>query len=335
MKINLEIIGYAYTGISDLSALPGQGTESGPVATVEIEPGYCEALEGLAPGREIDILTWLHRAGRDVLQTHPQGRREQPLKGVFALRSPHRPNPIGLHRARVLEFSPPGRFTVSPLEVLDKTPIVDIKPAIRDMNLDAPWGPFVPAELGEQIARVGRDAWLAGLVRGFNGNISIKTKTAVVVTAGGSCLGRLGPGDITAVDPDSGEPFGGARPTSELPMHLAVYRRNPKVHAIVHTHPPYLLAMSCIPGHRDPFPSSLYETGLFAEGMTKVPPLTPGSPELAEAVGKAAKDRPAVFMGRHGLVCAGTDPDLALTLSEELESLARIKWLTLKGERRK
>jgi tRNA-Thr(GGU) m(6)t(6)A37 methyltransferase TsaA len=94
---------------------------------VEIDPAFAEALAGVAKGREVIVLTWLHLSRRDVLKVHPRGDPESPLAGVFATRSPDRPNPIGLHRVRVLDICVPGRLRVWPLEALDGTPVVDIK----------------------------------------------------------------------------------------------------------------------------------------------------------------------------------------------------------------
>jgi tRNA-Thr(GGU) m(6)t(6)A37 methyltransferase TsaA len=76
------------------------------------------------------LLTWLHQGRRDVLQVHPRDDPENPLKGVFATRSPDRPNPIGLHRVRVLEIAGSVRLRVEPLEAVDGTPVVDVKPVL-------------------------------------------------------------------------------------------------------------------------------------------------------------------------------------------------------------
>ncbi|MGH2543989.1 MAG: tRNA (N6-threonylcarbamoyladenosine(37)-N6)-methyltransferase TrmO, partial [Ardenticatenaceae bacterium] len=98
-----------------------------PEAWVEIAPAFAEALDGIAVGSEVILLTWLHQAHRDVLRVHPRDDLENPLTGVFATRSQDRPNPIGLHRVRVLEIAAPGRLRVEPLEAIDGTPLVDIK----------------------------------------------------------------------------------------------------------------------------------------------------------------------------------------------------------------
>ena len=109
---------------------PKQGSEGAPEAWIEIDPAFVDALDGIAEGDEVVLLTWLHLSRRDVLKVHPRGDLENPLTGVFATRSPDRPNPIGLHRVRVLEVAAPARLRVWPLEAVDGTPVVDIKPVL-------------------------------------------------------------------------------------------------------------------------------------------------------------------------------------------------------------
>ena len=75
------------------------------------------------------MLTWFHQARRDVLKLHPRGDPSLPISGVFTTRSPDRPNPIGLHRVRVKEVAH-NRLKVGPLEAIDGTPIIDIKPVL-------------------------------------------------------------------------------------------------------------------------------------------------------------------------------------------------------------
>jgi tRNA-Thr(GGU) m(6)t(6)A37 methyltransferase TsaA len=81
-------------------------------------------------GQDILLLTWLHEARRDVLAVHPRDDRTQPLSGVFATRSQDRPNPIGVHRVRLLAIEADGSLLVQGLEAIDGTPILDIKPAL-------------------------------------------------------------------------------------------------------------------------------------------------------------------------------------------------------------
>ena len=112
---------------------PKQGREGAPDAWLEIEADVADGIAGISPGDEIIVITWLHLARRDELKVHPRGDEENPLTGVFDTRSPDRPNPIGLHRVVVREIA--GlRLRVGPLEAIDGTPIVDIKPALQGSN---------------------------------------------------------------------------------------------------------------------------------------------------------------------------------------------------------
>jgi len=97
--------------------------------TPQVAPG----LIGIKVGDKLIVLTWLHLAQRDVLQVHPRGRLDAPLKGVFATRSPDRPNPIGLHQVKVLQIEG-QRLKVTPLEAIEGTPIIDIKPVLTQIN---------------------------------------------------------------------------------------------------------------------------------------------------------------------------------------------------------
>ena len=129
-NFQLRQIGIVRSPIKDIGEGPHQESEGAPEAWIEIEPQYSEALKGLKVGAEILVLTWLYGADRSILKVHPRGNRENPIKGVFATRSPHRPNPIGLHRTRITAVDPPSRIKVESLEVIDNTPVVDIKPVV-------------------------------------------------------------------------------------------------------------------------------------------------------------------------------------------------------------
>jgi len=126
----LRPIGVVRSPLTTREEAPRQGSEGAPEARVEIDPTFADALVGVAKGDEVILLTWLHLSDRDVLKVHPRGDPERPLAGVFATRSPDRPNPIGLHRVHVLETDGFARLRVSPLEALDGTPVVDIKPVL-------------------------------------------------------------------------------------------------------------------------------------------------------------------------------------------------------------
>jgi L-fuculose-phosphate aldolase len=111
---------------------PMQGYEGAPDARIQVEPRFQPGLDRRSPGQDLLILTWLHQARRDVLAVHPRSDPSRPLHGVFATRSPDRPNPIGLHRVRLLGVEAGGVLHVAPLEAIDGTPIVDLKPALEE-----------------------------------------------------------------------------------------------------------------------------------------------------------------------------------------------------------
>jgi len=127
---NLRPVGRVRSPLTTRKQAPRQGSEGAPEAWLELEAELAPALQGLVVGQEVVLLTWLHQARRGVLQVRPRGNPANPLTGVFATRSPDRPNPIGLHRVRVLEIDPPARLRVGPLEAIDGTPIVDLKPVL-------------------------------------------------------------------------------------------------------------------------------------------------------------------------------------------------------------
>ena len=104
-----------------------QGAEGAPDAWLEVNEAVADALDGIARGDEIIVLTWLHRARREVLKVHPRSDPQRPLTGVFATRSPDRPNPIGIHPVTVREVQD-NRLRIGPIEVIDGTPVLDIKP---------------------------------------------------------------------------------------------------------------------------------------------------------------------------------------------------------------
>jgi tRNA-Thr(GGU) m(6)t(6)A37 methyltransferase TsaA len=131
----VKAIGRVESPLTDLASAPRQGDEGAPDAWLVFEPAVLDALEGIQPGDEVIVLTWLHRARRDVLRVHPRGDASRPQEGVFSTRSPHRPNPIGLHVVEIV--SRDGlRVRVRNLEAIDGTPIVDLKPVLSsDVDL--------------------------------------------------------------------------------------------------------------------------------------------------------------------------------------------------------
>ena len=125
----IEPIGFIHSELTRLEAAPLQGDEGAPEAWLELTPLAAQGLAGIMVGDELIVLTWLHLARRDVLQVHPRGNLDRPLTGVFATRSPDRPNPVGLHRVSVLEVAE-QKLRIAPLEAIDGTPIVDLKPVL-------------------------------------------------------------------------------------------------------------------------------------------------------------------------------------------------------------
>ena len=124
---HLRAIGRVESSLTDPASAPKQGHEGGPEAWLVFEPAMLEALDGIAPGDRVIVLTWLDRARRDVLRVHPRDDVANPERGVFSTRSADRPNPLGLHPVEVLAVD--GlRVRVRDLEAVDGTPIVDVKP---------------------------------------------------------------------------------------------------------------------------------------------------------------------------------------------------------------
>ena len=123
-------IGWVESPLTDRAQAPRQGDEGAPSAWLVFAPEVADALRDLAPGTDVIVLTWLDRADRQVLVTQPRNDPARPPTGVFSTRSPDRPNPIGLHRVQVVATE--GlRILVRPLEALDKTPVIDVKPVLE------------------------------------------------------------------------------------------------------------------------------------------------------------------------------------------------------------
>ncbi|HEX7279349.1 MAG TPA: tRNA (N6-threonylcarbamoyladenosine(37)-N6)-methyltransferase TrmO [Solirubrobacterales bacterium] len=127
--MELRAIGSVSSPLADPGAAPKQGDEGAPEATLEISAEFAPGLEGISAGDEVIVLTWLDRADREVLSVHPRDDPSNPETGVFATRSADRPNPIGLHRARVLAVEG-ERLRVDALEAVDGTPVLDVKPVL-------------------------------------------------------------------------------------------------------------------------------------------------------------------------------------------------------------
>lgn len=125
----LHIIGMVHGDITRLEDAPKNYDDSERIGTLEIFPQYQEGLDGIIPGQTIVVLFWLHKSTRDILKVYPRGDKSRGLRGVFATRSPVRPNPIAISELKVQAVHG-NRLEVSGLDILDGTPILDIKKTI-------------------------------------------------------------------------------------------------------------------------------------------------------------------------------------------------------------
>lgn len=125
----LRPVGVIRSPLRARSKAPRQGTEGAPDAWLEIRSWATDAMHGLTVGDEVIVITWLHRGRRDVFKVHPRSDPRKPLTGVFATRSPDRPNPLGLHPVTIRAIDG-RRLRVGPIEAIDGTPVVDIKPVL-------------------------------------------------------------------------------------------------------------------------------------------------------------------------------------------------------------
>ena len=128
-EIQLRAIGVVRSELTSRREAPKQGSEGAPDAWVEVYGWAADGLMGLAVGDNLIVITWLHQGQRETLQVHPRRDLRNPLTGVFATRSPDRPNPLGLHPV-VLRAIEGTRLLVGPMEAVDGTPVVDIKPVL-------------------------------------------------------------------------------------------------------------------------------------------------------------------------------------------------------------
>lgn len=128
MDLTIHPVGWISSSITDRNTAPKMEDEDGAVrAVIDIEPEYEAGLDGLSEGDWIELFTWFHESNRKTLKVHPRGKEDKPQRGVFSTRSPFRPNPVGLHRVRVMRIEG-TRLEVEPLEAIDGTPVMDIKP---------------------------------------------------------------------------------------------------------------------------------------------------------------------------------------------------------------
>ena len=131
MDKELVIIGIIHSSIKNRAEAPKMESEPGAVqARIEMDPQYADGLDSLNPGAKLEIFTWFHQSDRKALKVHPRGNINNPMRGVFTTRSPNRPNPIGLHRVTLVAIEKPLTLVVEPLEAIDGTPVIDIKPQL-------------------------------------------------------------------------------------------------------------------------------------------------------------------------------------------------------------
>jgi tRNA-Thr(GGU) m(6)t(6)A37 methyltransferase TsaA len=128
-EYSLHPIGDIRSTLRSPHEAPRQGAEGAPDAWLEVRSAFARALRGVSAGDDAIVITWLHRANRETLEVHPRDDPRNPLAGVFATRSQDRPNPLGLHRVTVREISG-TRMLIGPIEAIDGTPVVDIKPVL-------------------------------------------------------------------------------------------------------------------------------------------------------------------------------------------------------------
>lgn len=129
----LRPIGFIRSELKNVDDAPLFYTEGAPNARLELIPAFRDGLHRMQAGDDIIVITWLHLAQRDVLKVHPRGDLNNPLTGVFSTRSPDRPNPLGLHRATVLEINGDS-LLIGPIEAIDGTPVLDIKPVVEEAD---------------------------------------------------------------------------------------------------------------------------------------------------------------------------------------------------------
>ena len=133
VRYSIRPIGFIRSDLKSRDRAPRQGSEGAPDAWLEVNPSFAEGLRDVVVGQQIMLITWLHKAHRKTLKVHPRGDINSPLSGVFATRSPDRPNPLGLHRVTVREMVG-NRLRIEPIEAIDGTPVADIKSVLTESS---------------------------------------------------------------------------------------------------------------------------------------------------------------------------------------------------------
>lgn len=308
---------------------PFQGDATCPPAMITVLPQFTEGLHQLKAGQEIIIITYLDKAGRDILQCKPRNDPDKPLHGVFATRSPNRPNPLGLHQVKILAISD-NTITVHPLEVLDKTPVLDIKPVLKSGNLPHEIEKHFSRHEIDSIIHASSQAFSKGLLNGLNGNLSLRQNGLVLITASNQAKGSLDLKSLCVLDETTGKVVAGeGRPSTESEMHLKIYKNQPQAMAIAHTHPVNILALSEVYGKFSLKNINLFEGKELISKIGYIEGHQPGSMELAEDAGRCAVNHQCIVMNSHGLTCWGENIHQAVAIADELEALAKIELKTI------
>ncbi len=198
--------------------------------------------------------------------------------------------------------------------------------------------------VAEEISAICRQAWERGLLAGFNGNVScllpepFEGKECFLITRSGAAKSSLTDLDFALVSLENGangtngvQALAGGKPSSETRMHIEIYNHCPKARAIVHTHPPHMLALSLLMPFEERLKLPMFEADAYRKNLAQAPDHEPGTLDLARAVAEEAKNFQAVWMEKHGLAAHGPDLTFALGLTEELEQLAKIQILAMQA----
>lgn len=177
-------------------------------------------------------------------------------------------------------------------------------------------------ELKRQLCEYGRRAYDKGLVAANDGNLSVRLdENQVLCTPTLQCKGFLKPEDICTVDLDGKHVAGKKRPTSEIRLHLEVYRRRSDVYSVIHTHPPHVTAFAVC---GKPIPSGiLAEPEIFLGEVPTAEYATPGSDEFAKTIVPFVEETNTIVLANHGMVSYESDLERAFWLTEILEAYCR------------
>ena len=178
----------------------------------------------------------------------------------------------------------------------------------------------------ERIVALARHLSAIGLSPGSSGNLSVRVGEDVLVTPTGSSLSRVLPDELALVRAD-GTVAGDARPSKELPLHLAVLSERSDATAVVHLHSPYAVALACLEEASPTLPALTPYQVMRLDDLPVAPYARPGSTDLADGVRRLAGRHPALLLANHGSLAAASTPEGAVDLAEEIEAAARVALL--------